>query len=289
MHVPSNCHGSQRHRWRLPLAMVLMFTIAAFTSSAQAADFDEKLKAPAMKDPAELRSQAQAFSARYRELRQAAPEQLIRNGALARKQFDLRWQILRAIDERKPLEELASLGIVSRGDGSYEVDLREYPEWNDLHETMAGLISRADLAQSAPALMRSGFRPEDVSTLKEYVAAHDPDVAAAMAARPIVLEFGRLVGKFDKLKRPVPDAMVVSFLYQRARAVSESNRLWVEGLFRLLDAQRMRVVMSAFTELDSTTLWIPENTQQGIKDYLAQVRQPDFEARVNAEAKGVAP
>ena len=65
MHVPSNCHGRQRHRWRPALATALMVTLAAFTSSAQAADFDEKLKAPAMKDPAELRSQAQAFSARF--------------------------------------------------------------------------------------------------------------------------------------------------------------------------------------------------------------------------------
>ncbi len=241
-----------------------------------------------MKSQGELHSQAQTVTKLYREIYGSAPEQLIINSALARQKFDLKWQVQRAIDEHKPLDELAALGIVSQGDGSYGIDLGEHPQWNDLHETMAGFLSRADLTEVGPALISRGFRPEDVATLKDYVAAHNPDTAASADALPIVLGFGRVVRKYDKLKRPVPDAVVLSFIYQRARAISESNRRWVAGLFERLDEQRVRVVMSSFTELKPTTVWIPENISQGVAEYLAQVRQPDFEARATAEAKGVA-
>ena len=283
-----DCHGRPRQRWRTPLSAFVMLALATLVAAAHAAGFDEKLKAPAMTSPADIQQQAQSFAARYRELFRTEPEQLIRNSALARQQFDLKWQMQRAIDEHQPLDELATLGIISRGDGSYAIDLGEYPEWNDLHETMAGLISHAPVADIGPNLINRGFRPEDVTTLKDYVDTHNSDDAAARDALPIVLGFAKVVRKYDKLKRPVPDSIVKSFMYQRARAISESNRRWVEALLASLDAQRARVVMSTFTELKPSALWIPEDTRQGIADYLATVRHPDFEAHATAEAKGVA-
>lgn len=288
MYIPSNCQNKQRHRWRPALVTMLMLTLAGLHGAAQAMEFDEKLKAPMMKSQGELHSQAQRLATQYRTLLETAPEQLIRNSALVRQQFDLKWQVQRAIDEHKPLEQLAALGIISQGNGSYGIDLGEHPEWNDLHETMAGFLVRADLVEVGPALISRGFRPEDVATLKAYVAEHNPDTAASAAALPVVVGFGRVVRKYDKLRRPVPEAVVVSFIYQRARAISESNRRWVAGLFERLDEQRIRIVMSSFTELKPTTVWIPENISQGIAEYLVLVRQPDFEARVTAESKGVA-
>ena len=68
-----------------------------------------------MKSQAELHSQAQAFRRGLSRVARSAPEQLIRNSALARENFDLEWQIQRAIDERKPLDEFAALGIVRAG------------------------------------------------------------------------------------------------------------------------------------------------------------------------------
>jgi hypothetical protein len=286
MHVPNSQHRS-RYRWRPPLAAVLLFTLA-LTGSAQAAEFDASLRAPMMKSQGELRSSAAAFGARYREIHQAAPEQLIQDSALARQQFDLKWQVQRAIDERKPLDELASLGIVSQGDGSYKIDLNAHPEWNDLHETIAGIVSRADIAAQEPQLLQRGFSQADVKALKDYVSAHDPDVEASADALPIVLGFAQTVRKFDKTKRPVPESLALSFFYQRAFANRESNRRWVQGLFARLEKQSVRVILSNFTETNATRLWAPENASAGIAAYLAQVRQADFEARVIAEAKGAA-
>jgi hypothetical protein len=257
--------------------------------SAQAADFDEKLKAPTMKDPAELRSQAQAYSARFAAIREAAPEKIIKDSALAREQFDVTWKIQRAIDEHKPLGEGAISGITEAGDGSYAIDMSGHPEWHDLAQTITVLLTHENLEIWIPALVARGFRPEDVAVLRDYATASDPVSASAAATMPIALGFSRVVRKYDKLKRPVPDAAVHSFWYQRARAASESNRLWVDTLMKRLDAQRGRILVSSFLELNQKAYWIPENVSAGIAAQLALVRQPDFESLVIAEAKGVAP
>ena len=289
MYVPSNCHGRQCRRWRSAWAMALMACLAAHASSALAVEFDEKLKAPMMKNQAELHSQAQAYSARFAAVREAAPEQLIRNPALARERFDLAWQIQWAIDTRKPLDALTAAGITAQADGSYLIDSDAHPEWNELHQAMPGLLSGENLDHWVPLLVARGFRTEDVEILREYAKAHAPAAASSAASLPIALGFGRTVRKLDKLKRPIPDALVQSFLYQRARVADESSRLWVEGLLKVLDAQRGRILVSSFLELERTTTWIPEDVSEGIAALLAEVRRPDFEALVTAEANGVAP
>src|SRR5262245_2311868 len=125
-----DCHGRQRRQWRPPIDAMLLLALATLAAAAQAAGFDEKLKAPMMTNPVDFQPQAQSFAARYRELFRGEPEQLIRNSTLARQQFDLKWQMQRAIDEHQPLDDLASLGLRNQGDGSYAIDLGEYPEWN---------------------------------------------------------------------------------------------------------------------------------------------------------------
>jgi hypothetical protein len=278
-----------QNNWRPMLAAAMAVTFVVLAGSAPAAGFDEKLKAPAMRDAAELRSQARSFASRFGEVRAAMPDQLIRDAALARKKFDLTWQIQRAIDQHQPLDEFASVGIVDRGDGSYSVDMGEHPEWYDLHETMAGILVRANLDATGPALLARGFRPEDLVVLKDYVAAHNPAKAAASEVLSVVISFGRTIRKFDRIKQTVPESMVTSFFYQRARTASESDRRWVEGLLQRLDAQRGRILLSTFTEMKPTAVWLPEDWSATAAAFITQARQPDFEARVTAEAKGVAP
>jgi len=285
MHVPSNCHGRQRHRWRAAIAPMLMLVLAAFT---HAAEFDEKLKAPTMKDTAELRSQAQAYSARFARVREASPEQLLRDAAMAREKFDVAWKIQWAINERKPIGELAESGVTLQPNGSYAVDTVGHPEWVDLANTIAVLLIGENQQHWIPLLIARGFRPQDVEVLKSYVQGHDPMKASAEATLPIALSFGRTVRKYDKLKRPVPDALVHSFWYQRAFAASESDRAWVLGLMQVLDAQPQRILVSSFAELKQTMYWLPENVPEGIASFLEVVRRPDFEALAIAEAKGVA-
>jgi hypothetical protein len=276
-------------RWRPRMMAAILATGIAITGVAQAAGFDEKLKAPTMREVSELRSQAVGFAARHGEIRTAAPDQLIRDTALASRKFDLIWQIQRAIDERKPLQDFAQLGIVSRGDGSYSVDMGEHPEWYDLHETMAGMLMREDLDALGPALIARGFRPQDVTILKDYVASNNPAKASANEVASVAIGFSRAIRTLDRIRRPVPENTITSYFYQRARAASESDRHWVEGLLQRLDAQRGRILVSIFTEMKATAVWSPEDWSETAAAFITQARQPGFEARVAAEAKEVAP
>lgn len=284
-----DCHGRQRQRWRPYIGAFLVLAVSTVASAAPAAAFDEKLKAPMMRDAGELSAQAQSYAVAFRTIRNASLEQVIKDPAVSRERFNLTWQIQAAIDTRKPLDQLRSLGIVAQPDGSYLIDMGEHPEWNDLHQTIAGMLAAPNLDVMLPGLINRGFRPEDIIVLREYVAAHDPQAASAAATLPIALGFGRNVRKYDKIRRPIPDSMVHAFWYQRARAANESDRAWVAGLMRNLDAQRGRILLSNFLEMKSIAAWMPEDTSAGIAELLAEVRRPDFEARVIAEAKGVAP
>jgi len=275
-------------RWR-PRFMAALLTSVAIAGVVQAAGFDEKVKAPMIPETGELRSQAASFAVRHGEVRSAAPDQLIRDAALASRKFDLIWEIQRAIDERKPLEDFGKVGIVSRGDGSYTVDMGEHPEWHDLPETMAGMLMREDLDALGPALMARGFRPEDVAVLKDYVTSNNPAKASANEVASVAIGFGRTIRKLDRIRRPVPENTIASYFYQRARAASESDRHWVEGLLQHLDAQRGRILVSIFTEMKPTAVWSPEDWSETAAAFIAQARQPGFEARVAAEAKEVAP
>lgn len=288
MHVTSVCQG-RRRSMRRPLAAVLMFGIAALGGVAHAVEFDEKLKAPMMKSNAQTFAQAKEFGARYREVQAATPSQVITNASLAREKFDLRWQVERAIDQRKPIEEFAELGFESLGNGSYKVDLNAHPEWDDLSSGFVGILASPDLDPLVQALIQLGFRPEDGATLKNYVATHDAKIASSIATLPIALGFARIVRKFDKAQRPVPDALVFSYLYQTTRAVSESNRLWVVELLKQFDAQRARILLATFQQFPSSVSWSPSDPAAVVASQLSAVRLPNFEEIVTAEAKGVAP
>ena len=189
--------------------------------------------------------------------------------------------------KRKPLDEFAELGLVSRGDGSYSIDMTKYPEWDDFAQDIVGLLATGRV--SGPALIERGFRPEDVDTLMSYITTHDPVTASKTAALPIALGFARTVGKYDRLKRPVPDSLVFAYFYQSSHAVSESNRTWVADLLKQFDAQRARILMSTFLEFETKGVWGPDDTKAGIEAALANARLPNFEELVTAEAKGVAP
>ncbi|HEX5160855.1 MAG TPA: hypothetical protein VFV88_03980 [Steroidobacteraceae bacterium] len=285
MYVHDNRQGRQRHRWRPAITSMLMLALASFS---HAADFDEKLKAPMMKDAGELRSQAQAYAARFAAAREASIEQLVRDPALAREKFDVAWKVQRAIDQRKPIDELAESGITLQPNGSYAVDTAAHPEWVDLANTITALLTGENQQYWIPLLIARGFRPQDVEILKSYAQGHDPLKASAAAALPIALSFGRAVRKYDKLKRPVPDALVHSFWYQRSFAASESDRAWVLGLMQVLDAQPQRILVSTFAELKHQMYWIPEDMPEGVASILAEVRRPDFEAMAISEAGGAA-
>jgi hypothetical protein len=197
-------------------------------------------------------------------------------------------QLERAINERKPLPDLESLGFVSVGDGGYKIDTRQHPEWRAQGEFIATLLSGKLRDGIFAELLQRGFRPEDVAALKEYVGSHDVKKAARAARLPVALGFQRVVRKFDKAGRPVPDVLVVSYWYQSTREYLDANRAWSEGLLKSVDAQRARVLLSFLSELVSFKSLIPESVDVGIVQTLSSIRAPDLEKRLMS-TEGEAP
>ena len=281
MHVTSPCQ-CRRRSMRQPFAAVLMLALAGAGGVADAAGFDQKLKAPMMKDAPDLKTQAQSLAAKYRAIREATPAHLVSDASLAKQQVDLSWQLERAVNERRPLQELESVGFTSLGNGGYSIDTRQNPEWRPQGEYIATMF-KSNLRQGVFAeLLERGFRPEDVAALKEYIDSHDVRQTTRASVLPVALAFQQVVRKFDKAGRPVPDALVVSYWYQSTREYFEANRTWSEGLLKTLDAQRQRVLLSYLSELVSFKSVLPENVDEGIRQTLASVRSPNLETRVLA-------
>ena len=272
---------SSGHRSRLLLALMCIGAAA----SAQAVEFDEKLKVPSVAEPAALRSQAESFKNKVAALEEAGPQQLVMNRALFAERFDLTWQLQRAIDARRPLGDLSEVGFVSRGDGSYAIDYETHPEWHRLDEAMAGWLPLVDWNVLGAELKARGFRDQDVTTLREYVRTHDARRAAAAKSLPVAISFSKVVRKLDRVKRPVPDNLVASYLYQRSRADAEATREWAQGLLQALDAQRARILMSYFDEMKFTGVIAPDDQRAGIDELLRLMRLPDFEQLATAAAK----
>lgn len=286
MYVHDNRQGRQRHRWRPAMTSMLMLALAAFT---HAADFDEKLKAPMMKDAGELRSQAQAYSARFAAAREANAWQLFKDPALAREHFDVAWRIKRAVDERRPLPDLADVGIVPGPDGSVKINSKTHPQWLPIEERLAALLPTWDYALHGPELIQRGFREADIATLQGYIASHDVDRAAQKRALPVALSFNKVVAKYDRLKRPVDYGLAMSFFYQQAQARFDATREWASGLLDALDAQRGRVLVEYISEFETTTLWTPSDPAEAVTEMLTMMRRPDFQQRATAEAQGARP
>jgi hypothetical protein len=268
---------------------VLCLAMSAFAGGAQAAEFDEKLKSPQAKSAAEIKTLAENYSATFARLEAASPSETVTDKTLFLDHFDLRWQVQLAIDEKRPLGDLSAAGLERHDDGSIRIDLAEHPQWDPFPRKIASLLPTMNLENVGPLLVNRGFRESDVTALGNYIATHDLKAATYSKTLPIAVSFSRLVKKLDKLRVPVSNRLVFSYLYQRNKAEALAQLEWAQGLLGVLDAQRVRVLHSYLSELKGVSMWAPDDIESGIAGLLALVRLPDYEQRAAAEAKGVKP
>jgi hypothetical protein len=281
MHVPS---------YPRAVALLLMLaSLAGVAGRAQAVEFDEKLMAPMVSEPVALRTQAQSYIAKFNTLRDASPREVVTSRALSAERFDLTWQIQQAIDMKRPLGDLSAIGLERQEDGSYRVDYNASPQWNRPDELFTIVFSGIDWPGFGAHLVSRGFREADVASLKSYVSTHDLQQTNRRESLPLALSFSAIVKKYDKIKRPVDDAVVLSYIYQREKLKAENGREWVEGLLNSLDAQRARILLTHFSEFQSTALWAPSDQRAGIDYQLQLVRLPNYEQLATAEATGDVP
>src|SRR6185436_20281772 len=103
------------------VAAGLLLCLASIAGMAQAVEFDEKLKAPMAMGATEIKSRAQSYSAGFARLRELSPAEQVTNKALFLEHFDLVWQINRALEDGRPMEDLSALGLVMHENG-YRID-----------------------------------------------------------------------------------------------------------------------------------------------------------------------
>ena len=279
MHVPSY----QR------LAPGLFVVLAAFAGIAQAVDFDEKLKAPQAKGAAEIKALAENYSTTFARLDAASPAASVTDRSLYMDFFELKWQINRALDEKKPLQDLSAVGLVKREDGSLSIDLGANPQWDPLTQKLSTLLPSMDLKTLGPMLINRGFRESDLVTLENYLATNDLKASMKAKTLPMAISFSRVVKKYEKLKLPVSRGLVFSYLYQRSKAEAQEEQRWAEGLLNALDAQRARILQSYFSEMKGQAVWAASDVDTGVATLLSTMRLRDFEQRATEEARGVAP
>ena len=277
---------------RGPVAAGLLLCFASIVGVAQATEFitgfDEKLKAPMAMGATELKSRAQSYSASFARLRELSPTEMVTNKALFLEHFDLVWQINRALEDGRPMEDLSALGLVMHENG-YRIDYNAFPQWQPFPETLSSLVPTLNMAAAGPLLINRGFRESDVAALRSFIETHDLKTATSARTLPMAISFSKVVKKYDKIKRPVGKDLVFSFLYQRGKVEAEARRAWSEDLVHTLDDQRVRVLHSYFTEMQGIGYWSPSDTESGVANLLTVMRLPDYEQRATAEARGVTP
>lgn len=267
-------------------AVALM--LASFAGSAQAVEFDERVKAPRVKGNSEIKTQAEAYTASFAKLTTASPMQMVSSRVLAQDHLELKWQLQRAMEDQRVMEDLSALGLEKDSNG-YRIDLNAFPQWNPPFEFLAVLMPSLYMDNLGPQLIARGFRDKDVAALRSYMETHDLEAATSEHTLPLAISFSKIVKKYDKIKRPVGKDQVLAFIYQRSKIEVEAQRAWSEGLLRALDDQRARILLSYFAEMESVSHWAPDNVEAGVAGQLALMRLPDYEQRVRAEAAGVTP
>lgn len=282
---------SRQRDWRARCARLAAMGAlwAGLAAATHAAGFDEKLAAPAVRDVAGVQAQARSFTARLEQAKQQSADRAFTDRALYRERTELGWQLQESINSGKLPEGMPDIGVELRDDGSYVVDVVRHPEWGDAVSSLAGILPHEEWPRLAGSLTQLGMRPDELATLERYLRENDPRRAARQATLRMSLDFARVVKKLDRLRRPVPDSLVMSYVYQRTLASAEAQRAWLDGLLDALGAHGARILRSYYEETALLQIWLPDDRAAGIAGVLADLRRPDFEALATREAQGGAP
>ena len=254
-------------------ASVTVLLALFLAGPAQAAPFDEKLKTPRIATSQALRAKLAAHFATFQRKQQDAdPAAFIRDGQAYRQWSDLFFSVQLTMDERTPLKGLESFGLVAKPDGTYHVDLQAFPQWEPLDQRLHRLTNPEILESYVPALRARGFRDEDVSALRTYVATHDPRLDLQREGRPLVETFAKRLQVQRKGGERLNLQEVLAYRYQKTILRAEAERRWAVGLMDTLDRQRQRILVSYLDEFQSAMSF--GGPSEALNETLEQEAQP---------------
>ena len=228
----------------------VMLTFATLLAGPiHAASFDEKLKAPRAATSQALRTKLEAHFATFDRMQQQDPAAFIRDRAAHRQWSDLYFAVKLAMDERVPLKDLATYGLIAAPDGTYAVDLKTFPQWEPLDSRLYVLSNPEVFESYVPSLEARGFRADDVSVLRIYLATHDPRLAMHADGRQLIETFAERL-RSTEAGGTAPRTCRRCWRIAIRRPVSrrKRERQWAVGLLDALDKQRQRILVSLLDE-----------------------------------------
>jgi hypothetical protein len=226
--------------------------LALLAGPTQAAPFDEKLNAPRVATSQALRTKLEAHFATFQRKQQDPdPAAFIRDRVAYRQWSDLYFAVLLAMDERTALKDLAEFGLVAQAGGKYSVDLHAFPQWEPLDSRLHRLKNPEILESYVPALEARGFRDEDVTALRTYVATHDPELTLNTEGRQLVDTFAKRLQAQRKGGQRLNLQEVLAYRYQKSSLRADVERRWAVGLMDVLDKHRQRILVSFLDEFQS--------------------------------------
>lgn len=236
----------------VPLALLLVVEL-------HAAPFDEESKTPRAATAQALRTRFEGhFRTFQRKQQEADPAAFIRDAQAHRQWSDLFFAVKLALDERVPLNDLAEFGLVAQPTGTYNVDLKKFPQWEPL-DSLLHQLSNPEVVDSYEAALKArGFRNEDFTALRTYLATHDQRLRIYQEGRQLVDTFAKRLQGRRQAGQLLNLDEVLAYRYQKESLRAEIEREWALGLMDALDPQRQRILVSFFDEFDSTlTLGMP--------------------------------
>lgn len=244
---------------RSTLASLTCFVLGA--AVVHAASFDPKIKAPRAVSAADFTASAGDYLNTYAQKSStSSPAAVLRDPSAYAKWVDLDWKLNLALEEGRTLGDLAALGLKQGADGSYTVDVREHPQWLPLDLLLQALKIPTAFTAHSEALLRRGFRDEDIAILKNYVDSANWESKAFTQNRVLTESFASRARSRQRAKLRIDSDETISYVYQRSRNSLEARRAWAVGLLDSLDQERQNILISYFEGLHTTRTYLPSQS-----------------------------
>jgi hypothetical protein len=269
----------------------VIWLLATLLGTAHAAPFDARIKSPPAAAPEEAQARLKAhFDTFERKRQEDTPAAFVRDSAAHKQWSDLYYSITLAMDEGKPLDNLAEFGLVRKDDGTYTVDLKKFPQWM-LLDSRLFIFTDPDVFEGCvPILKARGFRDSDISAVRKYLATHDPRQLMLPGSKTLADTFAARVRQRDKAGLSTDMQEARAYFYQKRRIQDEGQRQWALGLIDTLDKQRQRILSSFFDEFGASqqTYGLPSEPFDAVLEaQVATLRSGEYQKLISHEEQDI--
>ncbi len=264
-------------------AALAVVCLAAFAGAAPAAKFDEKIKAPAAPGNAELAALIRDYFGTHARVNAQSLTGIVRDRDAYQQWFETHWRLQRAIDTKRPLGDLSEFGLTPNGDGSYSVDLAQFPQWDPLPARLQGFREPQAFAVYGAALKARGFRDEDIEAMRLYVEKGGPRQRASTQELDIAEGFGAKVKAQISARQKTDSAAFLAYAYQTGRVRAEQERRWAAGLLDSLDQQRQRILEAYLREQGGQMTITPDDIDAEVKLLVNGIASGEFAKQLKVQ------